>query len=332
MKNSQMGERTYRPAKRGMAAALAVLLVLVVVVCGTVLYAQQLILQTLDGRQSRQQEQRVTQFSLREQMIKAQTDTRVRGWLSVAQREDVSIQTRRGELRGSVYQPVGEKEKTPWALVLHGGLGTDRNQVMDVVCALSLEGYAVLAPDLYAHGASDGTVSSLGLVDAQDVQAWCEWLAKERGATRIVLFGQDEGGVAALLAAAQGLPEQVCAVAADSAYASVSDRMLDLLYHAYGTESRMQILLLNAAYRLAHGVDAKDGELLEPLAACELPLLLIHGTGDSEVPAWHSEDLVEAGKNAQLLFAEGAAHGMARYAQAETYYAALLRFFDKAIE
>ena len=72
------------------------------------------------------------------------------------------------------------------------------------------------------------------------------------------------------------------------------------------------------------------GELLEPLAACELPLLLIHGTGDSEVPAWHSEDLAAAGKDAQLLFAEGAGHGMARYALGEAFYDALTEFYAQA--
>lgn len=326
-----MKKRTYRLVKPWMAAGLALLFVLLAACCGTALYAQQLLLQTLDGRQSRAQKQRVTSFSLREQMVASQADTRVRGWLSVADKENVAIRTRRGELRASLYHPVGVKEGKPWALVLHGGLGTDRNQVLDIACALSLEGYTVLTPDLYAHGTSDGVVSSLGLADAQDVQAWCAWMAQERGASRIVLFGQDEGGFAALLAAAKGLPEQVRAVAADSAYASVSERMLDLLYAGTGKESGVQSLLLGAAYHLAHGVDAQEGDLLALLPDCDLPLMLLHGTGDSDVPAWHSEDLTKAGKNAQLFFAEGAAHGMARYAQAEAYYAALMRFFEKAI-
>ncbi len=326
-----MRKRTYRPVKPWIAAGLVILLILLVAGSGMALYAQQLLLQTLGGRQSRVQEQRVTSFSLREQMVASQADTRVRGWLSVAEKENVSIKTQRGELRASLYHPVGVKESAPWALVLHGGLGTDRNQVLDVACALSLEGYTVLTPDLYAHGTSDGTVSSLGLVDAQDVQAWCEWMTQERSASRIVIFGQDEGGFAALLATAQGLPGQVCAVAADSAYASVSERLRDLLYAGYGTESDVQSFLLDAAYRMAHGMDAKEGELLALLGQCETALLLIHGTGDADVPAWHSEDLAASANAAQLLFVEGAGHGMARYAESERYYEALHDFFGEAL-
>jgi len=236
-----------------------------------------------------------------------------------------------GVLRGSVFSPIGAAEDALWALVLHGGAGTDRNQVIDVACVLSLEGYHVLTPDLYAHGASDGEIASLGITDAQDINAWVQWIIGRDADARIVLFGQDAGGFAALLAAAQGLPAQVRAAAADSAYASVPERLLDLLYRRHGTEGKWQSFLLHAAYRLAHGVDAGEGELMQRIASCDLPLLLIHGTGDADVPAWHSEDLAAAGKDARLLFVEGAGHGMARYADSERYYENLLRFFRESL-
>ena len=89
-------------------------------------------------------------------------------------------------------------------------------------------------------------------------------------------------------------------------------------------------MMLFAAYRLTHGMGA-EGELMQVLSDCELPLLIIHGTGDTDVPAWHGEDIAAAGKDARLLFAEGAAHGMARYAMGQTYEETLLRFFDGAI-
>ena len=61
-------------------------------------------------------------------------------------------------------------------------------------------------------------------------------------------------------------------------------------------------------------------------------LLLIHGTGDEDVPAWHSEDIAKAaGENARLLLIEGAAHGTARFMEPQEYYAALFAFFDEAL-
>lgn len=322
-----MGKNANRLGRRWLFIACAASAAVLVAFSVAALHAGNLLHETLDGRKTGETEAHVTHFSLREQMMKGQADTRVRGWLSIVHREEIVLDTKRGMLSASLFEPIHEDEFVPWALVLHGGLGTNRNQVTDVACELSLAGYRVLTPDLYAHGTSDGEIASLGLADAQDVQAWVQWITERDPLSRIVIFGQDEGGFAALTASAQGLPPQVCAVAADSAYVSTEARMLDLLE----SDSRVDEILLSMSYRLEHGVDVGEGELLQRLADCDLPLLLIHGTGDAEIPAWHSEDLAAAGNDARLLFVEGAAHGMARYADSETYYAALLDFYEKAL-
>jgi len=327
-----MKEKSYRIVSPLHLVVAALLLTSLALVCGAMVYAQQLLHSVLDGGQGPQQESHVTQFSLREQMMKSQIQTRVRGWLSVVAEEEAELKTKRGMLRASLFEPVSESADAPWALVLHGGLGTDRTQVLDVACELSLAGYRVLAPDLYAHGKSDGTISSLGLADAWDVEAWCKWIVERDETARIVLFGQSEGGMAVLLAAAKGLPAQVYAAAADSAYASVSEHLYNLLYRRSGCESDVQKRLIAAVYRFQHGIDLREGELTKQLSGCEMPLLLIHGTGDNQVPAWNSEDIVlAAGKNAQLLFAEGAQHGMARYADSQKIYKALLGFFEESL-
>ena len=63
-----------------------------------------------------------------------------------------------------------------------------------------------------------------------------------------------------------------------------------------------------------------------------MPLLLIHGTGDTQVLAWQSENIAgAAGENARLLLVEGAEHGMARYLEPDTFDEALLGFFENAL-
>ncbi|MGN0773731.1 MAG: alpha/beta hydrolase [Candidatus Ventricola sp.] len=280
----------------------------------------------LDGRRERVQETQVSAFSLREQMGMEQTRARVRGWQSMVESETVTTSTRRGRLSAELFSPLGDDGSAPWALVLHGGLGTDHSQVLDVACALSLQGYRVLAPDLYAHGQSEGETASLGIRETEDVLAWIDWIMLEDLDARIVCFGQDEGGVAALLAAAEGLPPAVAAVAADSAYAIVRARVCELLAEtgAGGLSGRR----LDLAYRLTNGVSIEEGNVAERIAGADVPLLLIHGTGDADVLAWQSEDIAQAaGENAQLLLVEGAGHGMARCLEPQTYYDALLDFF-----
>ena len=284
----------------------------------------------LDGRRERAQETRVTSFSLREQMGLEQAGARVRGWMSVVASETVTVSTERGRLSAQLYAPLVPKDGAPWALVLHGGLGTDHTQVMDVACALSLRGYRVLAPDLYAHGRSEGSASSLGVRETEDVAAWLAWIMREELHARVVCYGQDEGGVALLLAAAQGMPECVAAVAADSAYVSVRARARELLAEVDG--GGLGQALLAPAYRLTHGVSIGRGEVEDQIAGANVPLLLIHGTGNTQVLAWQSEALAEAaGENAQLLLVEGAEHGMARYLEPDAYHDALLGFFEAAL-
>lgn len=316
--------RVGRPVLLMAALALLAIAGLLAARGGAVLYA------VLGGGQTSGQETPVSSFSLREQMGREQVGARVRGWQSLVASETVTVSGVRGRLSAQLFSPIGEADGAPWALVLHGGLGTDHAQVIDVACALSLHGYRVLAPDLYAHGRSEGRLSSLGIREAEDVRAWIDWILLEDMDARIVCFGQDEGGVALLLAAAEGLPQSVAAVAADSAYASVRARAHDLL--AQAGFSRLDECLFDVAYGVTNGVSLTEGEVAQTIAGADVSLLLIHGTGDAQVLAWQSEDIAHAaGENAQLLFVEGAGHGMARFLEPEAYYDALLGFFEEAL-
>lgn len=316
---------------KGCVLAHAVGLLLAVIVAGVMLVmAGGELRMALDGRRERVTEERVTSFSLREQMGREQAEARVRGWLSVVPSETAVVRTERGRLSAQVFSPIGGGEAAPWALVLHGGLGSDSRQVLDVACMLSLRGYRVLTPDLYAHGQSEGRTSSLGVRETEDVRAWIEWIMLEDMDARIVCFGQDEGGAALLLAAADGLPEPVKAVAVDSAYVSAGARMEALMTET-GAAQRMKALH-RAAYRLTVGAPVEAGDIVGRMALADVPMLLIHGTGDSDVLAWESEDLAAAaGKQAHLLLVEGAEHGMARFLEPETYSDALLSFFAAAL-
>ena len=276
-------------------------------------------------------QERMTSFQLREQMFASQADARVSGWLNVVRSDAWAAGTGNDLRLGTEYWPVEENEDAPWAIVLHGGLGTDRQQVTDVACMLSLAGYRVITPDLYAHGRSAGSISSLGLADAQLISEWVRWILNRKPDADIVLYGIDEGGAACLLAG-RNLPENVRAIAVDSIYGNVQERAHDLALQARGTLSILDRALLAAAFRVVQGVSLGGGDLIGAAKDYPLPLLVIHGTGDKDVPAWHGEDIMlAAGKNAQLYLAEGAGHGMARFLEPEKYRDTLLSFFSSAI-
>ena len=325
----------HKVVKRVLPAAL-LLLALLLLLGAAGLRAQALLSKALDGRRIRPQAaQQTTEFSLLTEMRMAQASTRVGGFLSIVSPERVTLRTDRGALAAQLYAPVaGDGDGAPWALVLHGGLGSGSAQMQDVACELSLAGYNVLLAELYGHGQSEGEVSALGVGDAQDVVAWVDWILLRDAGASIALVGQDEGALAILMAAGgspsgNGLRDAVKAAALDSVYIDVRARCKTYLAEV-GSGGALDALLFDAALAFT-GNDLTSGDVLERAAACEIPLLLIHGTFDSEAPAWQAEDVARAAKDAQFLPVEGAAHGMARYVEPDAYYGALIGFLNENV-
>lgn len=319
----------YRTVRRRTLAFALALLILAGLLAGAAWRAQAVLCAALDGRRNRPQaEQATSEYTLRAEMRHQQAMTRVGGWLSVVTPERVTMDSARGELHADIYPPIDGAQDAPWAIALHGGLGTSSAQVQDVACELSLAGYRVLTPELYAHGQSAGNLSTLGALDARDVRAWVDWVLLREPDARIVLMGQDEGALAVLLAAAQGLPQAVKAAALDSVSADLSARCEEYLMET-GASGAIDALLFRCALRAKTGLALRDVDALASAEACQIPLLLIHGTFDSEVPAWHSEDIAGAAPDARLLLIEGAAHGMARYVGPDAYYGAMIGLFDE---
>lgn len=316
--------------KRILALLALTAFVAVLLLIPAYLYADSLYREIFDARAPRAQEQpdTPTAFDLTAQETEHQAQSRIAGWMTTVSSQETAVKTPRGMLAASQYEPVSAGESVPWAIVFHGGLGTDRAQVRDIACMLSVNGYRVLTPDLYAHGESEGDASTMGFGDAQDVHAWVDYVVKAQQDARIVLFGLDEGAVAVLSAACEGLNERVVAVAADSACNDAHARLLAV--------SGVREDSLNAAM-LRFMMNKRAGGAPAPLsvriAQADVPLLLIHGTGDQTVPAWHSEDIaLAAAEKAKLLYIEGAGHRLSRFVEPTTYYETLLRFYETALK
>lgn len=292
---------------------------------------RELLRMAFDGRHLEHGDGEVSCFDLWAETARQQTGPRVSGWLTVVQPQSAAVHTERGTLRGTVYPPLDGAQDAPWVLLFHGGPGTDSCQVEDIACELSLAGYRVLTPDLFAHGASDGELTAFGAADAQDVYAWVDWVTGETQNARMALMGVDEGALAVLLAASEGLPENVRAIAADSPVTDVERRAEDVLAGEGEELSALDRWLLKTAYRVNFG-EPLESVPLSRLKGDGKPLLLLAGTLDEQSPAYLAEDIAQAaGGRARVELIEGASHGMARYMDAQRYYAALLAFLKEEL-
>lgn len=322
--------KRYAIGKRAVCAAAALAVGGVLLGFGA-MRGRTLLRTAFDGRHLEHAEEEVSRFDLWAETARQQTRPRVSGWLTVVQPQSAAVQTDRGMLRGTVYPPLGDAQDAPWVILFHGGPGTDSCQVEDVACELSLAGYRVLTPDLFAHGASDGELTAFGAADAQDVRAWVDWVRGETQNARVALMGVDEGALAVLMAASEGLPENVRAIAADSPVPTVMSRAEAVLAGEGEMLSALDRLLMRAAYRVSFGEMLADVPVSR-LDAGGKPLLLLAGTLDEQSPAYLAEDIARtAGERARVELIEGASHGMARYMDAQRYYAALLAFLKEEV-
>jgi len=327
-----MNKESYRPAGFALIAVMLAVVFLAGSAAAAAIHARALLDNTLSGRRMRTLETtHLSEFVLRAQMNRQQASSRVNGFMTVVQQQEVSLRIDGEKRYARRFEPIGKETQAPWALLLHGGLGSDGTQLLDVACELRLSGFRVLLPDLRAHGRSEGEISSLGLEERRDVSAWIDWIFMQEASPRIVVFGQDEGAAAALLSAGD-LLNRVRAIAVDSAYSSIPARAMQLFEKLNGTESRADAWLFKAAYHMEFVFGRETQDVLEAVRSCSIPLLLIHGTGDEDVPAWHSEDIADAaGEEAEVFFVEGALHGEARFAEPKAYYDKLLSFFLDAV-
>jgi uncharacterized protein len=104
------------------------------------------------------------------------------------------------------------------------GLGANRSELVGEADLVAEAGYGALLFDLRNHGQSDGTTTTLGLAEADDVQAAARFVRRLSGdSIKLALCGHSMGGAAVLLAAAK-IPE-VRAIITESAYTSVSDNI-----------------------------------------------------------------------------------------------------------
>lgn len=189
----------------------------------------------------------------------------------------------------------------PVVVLAHGWRGR-ASQFAPLVRSLVADGHRVVAFDAPAHGASRGSRT--------DVRDWVAALVALQGryGPFLAVIGHSFGGFAALTAARHGLQTDavvtIASAGAPSAFLGEFARMMSLdSVTREGLEQRFLRRVGEDAASLADRYDA----VAHPLDP-EVPLLLVHGTNDRQLPVAESELLHDAHPDSRLLLVEGAGH------------------------
>ena len=182
-------------------------------------------------------------------------------------------------------------------VLAHASDERGKASLLDLAPALHRAGYILLMFDFRSYGASEGSRTTYGFLEQQDLEAAVR-LARERAlGAPVAILGQGMGATAALLVTAQD-PGIVCVVA-DTPWHAWDDA----LFSRPGADSALSPRYkVPAATRRALGKAIGFGfatdEAREPLVAAPLaasrPVMVIYGENDPYVPFRNQVKIVAA--------------------------------------
>ena len=213
------------------------------------------------------------------------------------------------------------------------GIDSNRSSALGMVPALVESGYSVLAFDLRGHGESDLAQMGAGIHERDDLLGAVDYLIGRRGAEpgAIFLYGRSYGAAIALMA---GWSEPaVAGVFADSAFASLSELVVQEVARRTSAPSWLASVLRPGVVlmaRFSKGVDIGDVHPAEDAARYPYSIGLAHCDDDDRIPI-SNLDRIRAGVRhpPRLTVYEGCAHADAWDDYPDRYEADLVGYLDE---
>ncbi len=206
--------------------------------------------------------------------------------------QDVSISARDGvPLRGWFASPANANGD---AVILLHGVGDNREGMGGFAELFLSKDYAVLLPDSRAQGESGGKFPTYGVKESDDVHRWFEWLAAQQRPRCIFRMGESMG--AAILLQSVREENRFCAVVAESSFASFRQIAYVRVGQFVGTGTWLGKVALRPAVevaflygRITRGISLTDASPEDAVVGNRVPILLIHGPSDNNIPFRQSE-------------------------------------------
>lgn len=264
--------------------------------------------------------------------------------------EEAAFPSRDGVALQGWWVPAASARGT---VVLVHGLNRSRIEMIRKLPFLHKAGWNALLFDLRRHGASAGTVRSLGWGERLDVLGAVDY-ARKRAPLPVVTWGISFGGAAVVLAAAED--PQIAGIVCDSSYRSLWDTArhhLELFRRMASRPSssptRPPILIRMVrgllpwvpvwptadltVYWMGRraGFDPDDLDILKASAKLRgRPALFVAGSGDERMPADIAQDLkAVAGPQADVLVVASEGHGHAYRDATAAYEQAVSKLLEE---
>jgi fermentation-respiration switch protein FrsA (DUF1100 family) len=250
--------------------------------------------------------------------------------VGISRYENVSFKTSDGlRLDGWFILPTTQPGS---AFIFVHGLGANRSELLDEAAMFARRGYGALLIDLRNHGTSEGTMTTLGYAEVEDVRAAVQYLftRSEVDPQRIGLLGHSMGAATVLRAAAR-IP-QARVVIAESAFTSLDDNIAEGVQGLTGLPPVPFAPLVIWFGERETGMNIQqvrpidDVPLISPRG-----VMLIHGARDPIIPVRNSEQLYQvAHEPKQLYIVSNAEHNGLYAANPQDFEIQVMSFITRA--
>jgi len=210
------------------------------------------------------------------------------------------------------------------AVILLHGLGDNRTGMTGYAELLLSHGFRVLMPDARAHGVSGGNLATFGLLETDDIRRWLDWLQQNDHPSCV--FGLGESMGAAQLLQSLQTEARFCAVVAESPFASFREIGYDRVGQRFNTGPWLGRTVLRPIVefaflyaRLKYKLNFDQVSPEDAIARTKVPIFLIHGKADSNIPVRHAELIATRNPGISLWEVPNADHCGARSTAPEEF-------------
>lgn len=222
------------------------------------------------------------------------------------------------------------------AVILFHGVSDNRAGMLGPADFLLRSGYFVLLPDARAHGSSGGPIATYGVTESGDIRDWFQWIVSAKAPRCVYAIGESMG--AAQLLDSLNVEPGFCAVVAESPFANFREASFIRLGQQLGVGDWAGRTLLRPAVETAllyvrwrYHVDLSQDQPDRAVARSRVPVLLIHGMLDRNLPPRNSEMILARnhGRNPNVVLWEprDADHCGAATAEPREYQRRVLEWF-----
>jgi len=244
-----------------------------------------------------------------------------------APHEVLDVRTADGVSLAAWYLPGS----LPAAVVVSTGYRGRAGDVLGISVALQRAGFHVAAYGWRGTPGSDAAAHTLGVYERNDLRAVVGALAARLGDIPIGLLGYSMGGAVSISVAADD--PRIAAVVTDSAFADPRQLIGDRVRSSMRVPAA--VVMMPVIALLARRTGARLSDFMPVTVVGRIsprPLLVIHGEGDTTVPARHAEMLYNAaGEPKELWLLPGVGHVGAYFAGRQAYVDRVRGFFTAAM-